>query len=131
MKRFPLHDAATELAPSSNATEASPVRTLLDLAPRDGAALRAGHVRLAPGQRVPAEGDSRHAVEEISLIVAGSLTGTTGGEAFAIETGDVTWIPAGEAHWAVAGPDGAEIFWVWFGDIAAEDAPAEGHTSVD
>ena len=32
------------------------VRTLLDLAPKDRAALRAGSVTLAPGQRVPAEG---------------------------------------------------------------------------
>ena len=97
-----------------------PVRTLFDLAPRDAAALRAGSVRLAPGQRVPAEGTSQHGVDEVSLIVSGSLRGRSGDEAFTIGAGDVTLIPAGEAHWAVAGEDGAEIFWVWFGDVAGE-----------
>lgn len=94
------------------------VRTLLDLAARDGAALRAGSVTLAPGQRVPAEGWSVHAADELSLIVRGGLTGVSGDAGFAVGGGDVTLIPAGEAHWAVAGPEGAEVFWVWFGDVA-------------
>ncbi len=93
------------------------VRTLLDLAPKDTAALRAGSVTLAPGQRVPVEGWSAHAADELSLIVSGSLIGVSGEAAFAVGDGDVTLIPAGEAHWAVAGPDGAEVFWVWFGDL--------------
>lgn len=109
-----------------------PVRTLFDLAPRDGAALRVGAVRLAPGQRVPDEGTSRHGVEEASLIVSGSLRGQSGGEAFAIEAGDVTLIPSGEAHWAVAGDEGAEIFWAWFGDVAGEGGDgAPDDTSAD
>lgn len=97
-----------------------PVRTLFDLAPRDGAALRVGAVRLRPGQRVPDEGTSRHGLDEASLIVSGSLRGESGGEVFEIAAGDVTLIPADEAHWAVAGDDGAEIFWVWFGDVDGE-----------
>ena len=101
---------------------ASPVRTLLDLSARRAAALRVGRVRLVPGQRVPDQGVSRHAVEEVSMIVAGSLTGVAGGERFAIGAGDVTWIPAGEEHWATAGANGAEILWAWFGDVAGEDA---------
>jgi quercetin dioxygenase-like cupin family protein len=99
----------------------APVQVLLDLAARDRAALRAGSVRLAPGQRVPDEGLSRHAVDEVSLIVAGSLRGESGGEGFDVAAGEVTLIPAGEAHWARAGDEGAEIFWIWFGDVAAED----------
>jgi quercetin dioxygenase-like cupin family protein len=99
-----------------------PVRVLLDLLPRDAAALRAGTVRLSPGQRVPAEGLSRHAVDELALIVAGSLQAESGGEAADLGAGEVTLIPAGEPHWARAGEEGAEIFWVWFGDVAAEDA---------
>lgn len=109
---------------SSDDPAEGPVRTLFDLAPRDGAALRVGAVRLQPGQRVPDEGASRHGVDEASLIVSGSLRGESGGEAFAIAAGDVTLIPAGEAHWAVAGEDGAEIFWAWFGDVAGEAADA-------
>lgn len=105
---------------SSEESAEGPVRTLFDLAPRDGAALRVGAVRLQPGQRVPDEGTSRHGVDEASLIVSGSLSGQSGGEAFTIAAGDVTLIPAGEAHWAVAGHEGAEIFWAWFGDVAGE-----------
>ena len=101
---------------------ADAVASLLDLPPRQTAALRVGSVQLEPGQRVPGEGLSRHGVDEVSLIVSGSLTGECGGEAFSIGEGDVTWIPAGEEHWAVAGQHGAEIFWVWFGDVAGEDA---------
>jgi len=108
-----------------------PVRTLFDLAPRDGAALRVGAVRLAPGQRVPDEGVSRHGVDEASLIVSGSLRGESGGEAFEIDEGDVTLIPAGEAHWAVAGDEGAEIFWAWFGDVAGEAGDAAPDDASD
>jgi quercetin dioxygenase-like cupin family protein len=93
------------------------VRTLLDLASRDGAALRAGSVTLAPGQRVPADGWSTHTAEELSLVTAGSLSGVAGDDAFEVVAGEVTLIPAGEEHWAVAGPAGAEVFWVWFGDV--------------
>lgn len=122
MRRFALPDTGTPESAPADPTEASPVRTLLDLPSQHRAALRVGHVRLAPGQRVPAEGTSRHAVEEVSLIVAGSLEGTSGDETFVVEAGEVTWIPAGENHVAVAGSEGAEIFWVWFGDVASEDA---------
>jgi quercetin dioxygenase-like cupin family protein len=113
MQRFMRDDGSHEDAP---------VRVLLDLLPRDGAALRAGTVRLSPGQRVPGEGLSRHAVDELALIVAGSLRAESGGEAADLGAGEVTLIPAGEPHWARAGDHGAEIFWVWFGDVAAEDA---------
>lgn len=111
MRRFPLRSDLDD-----------PVQTLLDLPSRAGAALRVGSVRLAPGQRVPAEGLSRHGVEEVALITAGSLRGESGGEAFAIGANEVSWIPAGEAHWAVAGDEGAELLWVWFGDVDAEGA---------
>lgn len=118
--RIAPHDRLERDDAHDGTEAASPVRTLLDLSARADAALRVGHVRLRPGQRVPDEGVSRHVVEEVSMIVAGALTGVAGDERFAIEAGDVTWIPAGEAHWAIAGPDGAEIFWVWYGDVEAE-----------
>jgi quercetin dioxygenase-like cupin family protein len=107
MRLLPLFDDPTGLG----------VRTLLDLGERSGPAFRAGSVRLAPGQRVPAEGTSVHAADEVSFIVAGSLSGVCGGLGFETVAGEVSLIPAGEEHWAVAGPDGAEIFWCWYGDV--------------
>lgn len=106
---------------SASSSEGAPaVHTLLELASREAAGLRVGSVRLAPGQRVPAEGESVHGVAELSLIVTGTLHGESGGTPFAIGAGEVTLIPQGEPHWAVAGPDGADILWVWFGDVAGE-----------
>jgi quercetin dioxygenase-like cupin family protein len=96
------------------------VQTLLELPGLPHAGLQVGSVKLQPNERVPAEGLSQHAVDEVSLIVKGSLTGESGGETFTVAAGDVTLIPAGEPHWAVAGPDGAEILWMWFGDLTAE-----------
>lgn len=110
MRKLPLFPEAS----------ADPVQTLLELAERPRAALRAGSVRLAPNQRVPLEGMSAHGADELSLIVSGSLSGVSGGEPFEVGAGEVTLIPAGEEHWAVAGEEGAEIFWCWFGDLEAE-----------
>lgn len=106
MRLFPLFDSTD-----------TGVSTLLDLTRPTGPAFRAGSVRLAPGQRVPAEGWSVHAADEVSYIVAGSLTGECGGEPFATVAGEVSLITAGEEHWAVAGAGGAEIFWCWYGNV--------------
>ncbi len=76
-------------------------------------------MRLAPGQRVPAEGVSIHAADEVSYVVAGSLSGVCAGEEFRTVAGEISLIPAGEEHWAVAGPAGAEIFWCWYGNVAS------------
>lgn len=93
------------------------VATLLDLGQQPEPRFRAGSVRLAPGQRVPVEGVSAHAADEVSYVITGSLTGVCGGKAFATVAGEVSHIPAGEEHWAEAGPDGAEIFWCWYGEV--------------
>lgn len=92
-----------------------PLRTLLE-ARAGGAALRVGTVTLQPGERVPAAGVSAHDVLEVSLLLRGSLTGECGGEAFCLRAGELSRIPAGEAHWAVSGEAGAEVLWMWFGD---------------
>jgi quercetin dioxygenase-like cupin family protein len=107
MHLFPLFDDPDDVG----------VRTLLDLGDRTGTAFRAGSVRLAAGQRVPAEGVSAHSADEVSYIVAGALSGVCGGEEFSTVAGEVSLIPAGEEHWAVAGPEGAEIFWCWYGKL--------------
>jgi quercetin dioxygenase-like cupin family protein len=50
-------------------------------------------------------------------VVAGSLSGECGGRPFTTVAGEVSHIPAGEEHWAVAGPEGAVVFWCWYGDL--------------
>lgn len=108
MKKLPLFPPSMQ----------QPVHALLDLAPTPNAALRVGSVRLEPNQRVPESGLSCHEADEVSLILGGSLSGASGDAEFTVSAGDVTLIPAGEEHWAVAGPEGAEIFWLWFGSFA-------------
>lgn len=87
-------------------------RVLFDYAAGQTGALKIGSVRFEPGQRLPAEGAGSHAEHELSFIITGSLTGESGGVPFSIGGGHLTLIPAGEEHWAVAGPDGADILYV-------------------
>lgn len=60
----------------------------------------AGTMFLPAGTRVPAEGESVHAQDELSFILSGRLLACSGGETYTLVAGDVTLIPAGEAHWA-------------------------------
>jgi quercetin dioxygenase-like cupin family protein len=59
-----------------------------------------GTLTLPAGTRVPAEGTSVHAQDELSFILAGEMRAWSGGQAFELRAGDVTLIPAGEEHWA-------------------------------
>jgi quercetin dioxygenase-like cupin family protein len=101
------------------------VRVLFDLPARRQAALRVGSVRLAPGERVPPVGLSQHLADEVALLVSGSLYGESAGVPFAVSAGEVTHIPAGEPHWAVAGDGGAEVFWLWFGTMEGENGSTD------
>ena len=87
-------------------------RVLFDYADGSVAAVKIGSVRFGPGQRLPETGTGAHKEDELSFIISGSLTGESGGEPFSIGSGDLTLIPAGEEHWAVAGDDGADILYV-------------------
>jgi quercetin dioxygenase-like cupin family protein len=100
----------TEPAPASE-----PVQTLIEMTAPGKALLKVGSVHLKPGQRVPAEGLSEHTVDEVSLVLSGSLTGESGNDPFVISAGEISLIPAGEAHWARAGDAGVELLWIWFG----------------
>ncbi|WP_045234409.1 cupin domain-containing protein [Deinococcus pimensis] len=59
-----------------------------------------GTLFLPAGTRVPAEGQSVHAQDELSFILSGRMVASSGGETCTLGAGDVTLIPAGEAHWA-------------------------------
>lgn len=87
-------------------------RVLFDYTDSGTKVIKIGSVRFQPNQRLPAEGTGSHAEDELSYIISGSLSGESGGQAFDIGGGDLTLIPAGEEHWAVAGPDGADLIYV-------------------
>lgn len=87
-------------------------RVLFDYSDVSTRVVKIGSVRFEPGQRLPVQGTGSHAEDELSYIISGSLSGESGGEAFSIGGGDLTLIPAGEEHWAEAGPDGADILYV-------------------
>lgn len=90
----------------------APTRQLLEFAEGQVGSVTFGSARFEPGQRLPAEASGSHAGDEVSYIISGQLSGESGGEAFSIGAGDLTIIPAGEPHWAVAGPEPVELIYV-------------------
>ena len=65
-----------------------------------GAAI-SGILEFATGTRLPITGLSIHEQDEVSFILSGRLEAVSGGEAVTLEAGDISFIPAGEAHWAL------------------------------
>lgn len=93
-------------------TGPNPTLRLLDFAEGEVGAVTFGSARFEAGQRLPAEGTGSHSGDEVSYIISGSLTGESGGVPFEIGGGDLTIIPAGEEHWAVAGDAPVELIYV-------------------
>jgi len=102
------------IIPLTYAEHPSQVLQLLDLPPEKVAGLRVGTARLAKGERVPPEGESVHAQDEVSILLKGTATLDAGGVTREVGPGEVVYIPAGEPHSSEAKED-CEIFWVLFG----------------
>ncbi|GAA6153802.1 cupin domain-containing protein [Pseudoteredinibacter isoporae] len=64
--------------------------------------------------RHPAKGMAAHEQDEISIILEGEFTLETEEGVFTCKAGDVTYIPAGEAH-ASSSSTGGKVFYVLFG----------------
>jgi mannose-6-phosphate isomerase-like protein (cupin superfamily) len=64
-----------------------------------GAAIT-GLLEFKAGTRLPVEGFSVHAEDEVSFILSGALKAVSGGEPAVLRAGDISFIPANEAHWA-------------------------------
>ena len=60
-----------------------------------------GILEFEAGTRVPLEGVSRHDEDEISFILTGSLKAVSGDQEAELRTGDISFIPAQEEHWAL------------------------------
>ncbi len=59
-----------------------------------------GVLEFKAGTRLPLEGTSVHDQDEISFILSGKLEATSGAESCTLQTGDISFIPALEHHWA-------------------------------
>jgi len=71
-----------------------------------------GTVTIAPGERVPKEGFSKHEENEYSVIISGNIEGESGGKPFSVSESTSTYIPAGEKHWALnSGKEPCKIVW--------------------
>lgn len=93
-------------------TGPGPTMQLLEFVRGEVGSVVFGSARFEAGQRLPATGTGSHTGDEVSYIISGSLSGESGGVAFEIGAGDLTIIPAGEEHWAVAGPEPVELIYV-------------------
>ena len=60
-----------------------------------------GILEFAAGTRLPITGVSTHEQDEVSFIITGRLEAVSGGQAATLKTGDISFIPAGEAHWTL------------------------------
>ncbi|MCW1927237.1 cupin domain-containing protein [Bhargavaea beijingensis] len=70
------------------------------------AGVKVGRVVIRTGEKVPLTGVSKHAENEYSIILKGSLVTEVGGEKIRVSAGDATFIPKGEEH--IATNDGEE-----------------------
>lgn len=59
-----------------------------------------GQLFFPAGTRLPLEGVSVHAQDEVSFILSGRLRAFSGDGEYTLVAGDTTLIPAGEEHWA-------------------------------
>lgn len=58
-------------------------------------------ISLMPGERVPAEGVSRHEEDEYSYFLSGEVNTYSDGKYSVEKAGEATFIPAGEEHWCI------------------------------
>lgn len=78
--------------------EQLPLRTEFDLP--HGLAIT-GILEFRAGTRLPPEGVSKHDEDEVSFIVTGRLKAVSGDQEAELQTGDISFIPAQEEHWAM------------------------------
>ncbi len=79
---------------------------------RGGHLIKVGKAIIEPGARIPDEGNTVHDADEYSYIIKGSLKSGTNFDTTTIESGDFSFIPAGESHWCKNIQDeNCELIW--------------------
>ena len=79
-----------------------------------GVSLEIGTGFLKAGSRMPDQGVSKHPRREITLILEGELSTTSGAETKRLRAGDIVTIPAGQEQHTVVHQD-TRLLWMFFG----------------
>lgn len=88
------------------------MKTIFDDSVVEGGRTLFGTVSIHPGSRVPLVGSGTHDRDEYSLIIKGSIVTMSNGQKRRVSTGEATFIPYGETHWAHNdGKETCEIVW--------------------
>jgi quercetin dioxygenase-like cupin family protein len=89
------------------------MKTLFNESIIDGGRTLMGTVSIPPGARIPIEGTGAHIQDEYGLVLKGSFVTMSGGQEHRVSSGQATFIPRGEEHWAYNdGTEECEIVWV-------------------
>ncbi|MDM5196738.1 cupin domain-containing protein [Fictibacillus enclensis] len=89
------------------------MKTLFNEAIIEGGRTLMGTVSIPAGARIPLEGTGAHDQDEYGLVLKGSIVTMSGGEEYRVSSGQATFIPRGEEHWAYNdGQEDCEIVWV-------------------
>lgn len=89
------------------------MKTLFNESIVDGGRTMMGTVSIPPGARIPLEGTGAHDQDEYGLVLKGAIVTMSGGKEHRVSSGQATFIPRGEEHWAYNdGQEECEIVWV-------------------
>ena len=103
MESFPLAFPASDERLQS-------VRMFID----DGVVLEIGTGFLKAGTRMPDQGVSAHPRREITLVLEGELSTTSGDETRRLGAGDIVTIPADHEQHSIVHRD-TRLLWIFFG----------------
>ncbi len=80
-----------------------------------GSALEVGTGFLKAGTRMPDSGVTSHPRREVTLILEGSLSTTSGGRTARLGPGEVVSIPANQEHHSIVHED-VRLLWMFLGE---------------
>jgi quercetin dioxygenase-like cupin family protein len=89
------------------------MKTIFDESVIQGGRTLLGTVSIPPGARIPLSGTGSHEQDEYGIVLKGSILTMSGGKEYRVSSGQATFIPNGEEHWALNdGQEDCEIVWV-------------------
>ncbi|MED1466890.1 cupin domain-containing protein [Bacillus salipaludis] len=89
------------------------MKTIFDESVVEGGRTLLGTVSIPPGARIPLTGTGSHEQDEYGIVLKGSMLTMSGGKEYRVSSGQATFIPHGEEHWALNDrQEDCEIVWV-------------------